>query len=101
VRSSYSRRIVVCGSFDFSPPPPFSFAPTAMTLFSVSRYLRAVLFIFAFSFRTYGYVVRGGFELGRSWNSRFLLFDAERVRALRPPLSLWEFGLLNRDREFG
>ena len=83
-------------------PPPLPFMSTGRSLTSTSRCLNTVLFVFTFAFRAYRHRILLGFRLGGLWNSRFFLFNTERVRALRPSLVLpGRPGLLGGDGEFG
>jgi hypothetical protein len=64
-------------------------------------HLTIVPVIFTFPFRSYKGRFRFGLSLGGLWNNRLLPLDAERVRTLRPPISLFErFSMLGRGREF-
>ena len=92
------RHIVVSGELGIRFPSSLPFMSTAGhgSLIDFGGYLNDVQIIFMFSFITYGRGVRLEAWLGGLRNSRSLLFNAKRVRALWPPLFLlgW-FGLLN------
>lgn len=93
---------MVGGGLRFRFPSPLPFVSTARSLVNFSGCLNTVLLIIKFSFRTYGDGFGLWARLGKLRNSRFLLFNAERVGALRSPLShLGGFGLPNGGGEFG
>jgi len=93
---------MVGGGPRFCFPPPLPFVSIVKSLASFNGCLNPALLIIEFSFRTYGDGIELGFKLGGLWNDRFLLFNAERVGALRPPLfHLGGLGLANGGREFG
>ena len=69
---------------------------TARNLASFSGCLNIALLVFTFAFRTCRHGVRPELRLSERRNSGFLLFNAERVRALRALLfPLGGFELLN------
>jgi len=75
---------------------------TARSLVIFSGCLNAIRLIIEISFGTCGDGVGLWFRLGGLWNGRFLLFNAEGVGTLRPPLSHLEgLCLLNGGGEFG
>ena len=93
---------MVGGGPRFCFPPPLPFMSIVESLASFNGYLNPVLLIIELSFRTYSDGIELGFKLYELWNSRFLLFNAERVGALRPPLFyLGGLGLANGGGEFG
>ena len=75
---------------------------TARNPTGFSGRLNAVRLIFKLSLKTYRRGIKLWFSLGGLWYSGFLLFNAERVRPLWPPLSRpVGLGLLNGSGEFG